>query len=450
MSAEDIAEAVASAAAPPPPTPPAGSDDQLAATFAERHRDDLRHVAARRGWRIWDGQRWAADDLGAVMEAVRAELRWAADGDKSRTAIDLCSAKTVAAVERLARSDPRLAARPEDFDRDPWLLNTPAGVVDLRTGDCRASTPGDMLSQITAAGPEDGDRPIWAAFLARITAGDGDLNLYLQRLAGYCLTGSIREQKLFFLHGTGNNGKSVFLNTLAGILADYATVLPIEALMASRGDRHPTELAGLAGARLVAAKETDAGRRWDEAKVKALTGGDPIAVRFMHADFFTLRPVCKLVILGNHRPALRNIDEAIRRRLNLVPFTVTIPDEEVDQDMEEKLRAEWPAIAAWAIDGAVVWGGEGLRAPDRVTAATDDYFGGEDQVARWIEDRCQVDAAAPTAISELFADWRKCAEAAGERPGSMKRLSRALQDRGFRRIRSPVTDRWGFQGLALR
>ena len=173
-----------------------------------------------------------------------------------------------------------------------------------------------------------GDCPFWQAFLNRVTEGSTEVQDYLQRLLGYVLTGSTQEHVLAFLHGTGANGKSVVLNTVSGILADFATSAPMETFNATQWDRHPTELAGLRGARLVTAVETDEGRRWAEAKLKALTGGDPIKVRFMRQDFFEFRPKFKLLVAGNHKPALRSVDEAIRRRLHLIPFTVTIPSAE--------------------------------------------------------------------------------------------------------------------------
>jgi putative DNA primase/helicase len=184
----------------------------------------------------------------------------------------LLSAKTIAAIERLARSDPRLAATVDQWDRDPWLLNTPAGTIELQTGHLREHRREDYITKITAVGP-GGDCPRWRAFLSRVTAGNGELTAFIQRMLGYSLTGSTQDHALFFCHGGGANGKSVMLGTAAGILGDYHTTAPIETFTASVTDRHPTELAALRGARLVTASETQEGRQWDETKVKLLTGG---------------------------------------------------------------------------------------------------------------------------------------------------------------------------------
>lgn len=192
----------------------------------------------------------------------------------------MASAKTVAAVERLSKADRRLAATVDQWDPDIWKASTPAGTIDLKTGDVRPHRGADYITKITAVAP-DRDCPLWRQFLVRITDGDFELEEFLQRMAGYALTGSTQEHALFFLYGTGANGKSVFIATISGIMGDYHTTAPMEAFIASFTERHPTELAGLRGARLVTANETEEGRRWAESKIKTLTGGDKISARFM-------------------------------------------------------------------------------------------------------------------------------------------------------------------------
>ena len=212
------------------------------------------------------------------------------------------------------------------------------------------------MTKSTAVAPDPAcPCPLWHDFLAKVTAGDDELQAYLHRMIGYCLTGSIREHALFFAFGTGGNGKGVMINTITGILAAYAAVASMDTFTASPGDRHPADLAMLRDARLVTAQETEEGRRWAESRIKALTGGDPITARFMRQDFFTFEPVFKLLIAGNHRPGLRGVDEAIRRRMNLLPFTVTISAGDRDPELPEKLRKEWTGILAWAIKGCLEW-----------------------------------------------------------------------------------------------
>ena len=252
---------------------------------------------------------------------------WPCNDPRVRMAV--ASAKTVAAVERLAKADRRLAATIDQWDVDPWLLNTPAGILDLQTDEMRPARIDDYATKITAIGP-GGQCPTWQRFLRRVTNDDQELIAFLSRVCGYALTGITREQALFFLYGTGGNGKGVFISIVTDILADYHMTAAIETFTASQSERHPTDLAGLRGARLVTATETAEGRRWAEAKIKAVTGGDKIAARFMRQDFFEFVPSFKLIISGNYMPGLRSVDEAMRRRLHVVPFSVTIPAAERD------------------------------------------------------------------------------------------------------------------------
>jgi putative DNA primase/helicase len=191
----------------------------------------------------------------------------------------------------------------------------------------------------------------------------------------------------------------------------------------------------LRGARLVTAIETEEGKRWDEAKIKALTGGDRIQARFMRQDFFEYTPRFKLMIAGNHRPAIRSVDEAIRRRMNLIPFTVTIPTEERDLELADKLKAEWPGILAWMIEGCLIWQHNGLRPPQAVTAATEDYLEAEDALHTWIDECCETGPSESDSIANLWAGWKAWAEAAGEHVGNKRKFGQKLEDKGFSRAK---------------
>ncbi len=261
-------------------------------------------------------------------------------------------------------------------------------MVDLRTGILVPHRRTDANTKIATATPR-GECPAWQDFLGTVTRGDAELEAYLQRVVGYCLTGVTSEHALFFLYGTGANGKSVFVTTVSGSRVGYATFAPMDSFMAAMGERHPTDMAGLRGARLVTATETEQGRRWAESKLKTLTGGDKITARFMRQDFFEFIPQFKLIIAGNHKPAIRNVDEAMRRRLHLIPFTVTIPPNQRDQKLPEKLLAERDGILAWAVDGCREWQRIGLKPPAAVAAATKEYFEAEDSLGRWLDERCE-------------------------------------------------------------
>jgi putative DNA primase/helicase len=429
----------------PEARPPAFSDEALALRFAERHANDLRYVAAWGRWLSWTGTHWGFDDTLHAFDRARAICREAAATcNRPKEATAIAGAKTVAAVERLAKADRRLAATIDQWDADPWLLNTPDGPIDLRTGNWVARGPHQYFTKITPVSPS-GDCPRFMAFLSTITGGDFDLQQYLRRALGYSLSGSTREHVLLFGYGTGANGKSVLVNTISSILGTYQKTAPIETFTAATTDRHPTDLAGLRGARLVTATETEEGRRWAESRIKALTGGDRIAARFMRQDFFEYVPAFKLFIVGNHKPSLRSVDEAIRRRFHLIPFSVTIPSADRDPDLGEKLKAEWPGILAWMIEGCLSWQEIGLRPPKAVLEATAAYLESEDAISAWIEEECERDPAAWEASAELFLSWKAWAERAAEHPGTMKRFVQQLEARGLQPQRT-----WqgrGFTGI---
>ena len=328
----------------------------------------------------------------------------------------------------------------------------PNQTFDLSDGTARAPTPDDYITKSTACSvaPPGTPHPVWSAFLERTTGGNVELQEFWQCYVGYCLTGATNEHVFVFGYGTGANGKSTFINTIARIFGDYATVADVSTFIATDREKHPTDLVKLHGARLVVAQETDKGRRWDEAKLKSMTGGDKLTARFMRGDFFDFTPKFKLVIIGNHKPRLDNVDEAMRRRLLLVPFTVQIPPEERDPELAEKLEAEWPAILRWAIDGCAKWRRDGLRPPKIVTEATADYFEDQDTMKQWMED-CTCDAGQFAFIraSELFASWRTWCDERGLKAGSLKALSEALEDRGHQKARDRTGNR-GFKRLGLR
>ena len=429
---------------------PAFSEEALALDFAQRHADDLRHVAQWGKWYRWDGSRWEEDKTRKVFDLSRSVCREAATRtNKSAHGKAIASARTRAAVVSLASDDRRLAATVEQWDAEPWLLNTPEGIIDLRTGKTRKAEPKDYMTMMTAVAP-GGECLLWHKFLETVTGGDSELQKFLQVACGYALTGSTREQILLFLHGKGQNGKTVFIETISNVLGDYHTTAPMETFVDSIHDRHPTELAGLRGARLVTAAETEQGRRWAESKIKNLTGGDKIRARFMRQDFFTYVPQFTLMVYGNYKPGLKSVDDAIRRRIKLIPFTVRIKDEDRDNDLGEKLKAEWPGILAWMIEGCLIWQREGLVAPKVVESATESYLATEDAVGRWIDECCELDPQASEAVAKLYNSWSGWATRYGEFIGSGKRFSQMLADRGFEATKvGDNKDRAGYIGLKV-
>lgn len=439
---------------------PLYSDQWLAETVARRQRGLLRFVPQWDRYLAWTGGRWQPDAELLAEDIIKRELR--AIGvdilrhgvtpkerkDSESLANSICSSGKVSAVSALVKSDRTIAVSVDALDHDPWTLNTPAGMVDLRTGVLRPHAADALCTKVVSVAPDFGGViPRWLAFLDEATGGDTALVAYLQRLCGYCLTGSTIEQQLTFIFGSGGNGKGTFLNVLTGILGDYGRVAQMDTFTASHSDRHSTEIAMLAGARLVTASETQAGKRWDEAKVKSLTGGDLVSARFMRQDNFTFLPQFKLVFIGNHKPEIRDVDAAMRRRVQMVPFTVE--PRHVDKNLGAALRAEWPAILAWMIAGCLAWQKEGLAPPQIVQDTTEAYFTDEDALGRWIKDRCALTPGVQTTTQDLYLSWREWANRNGEEVRSLKRLASGLIARKFERWRDPDTRRMGFLGLAL-
>jgi putative DNA primase/helicase len=416
---------------------PTFSDEALALRFAAQNADKLRFVNELGHWFQWSGRHWKEDRTLVAFDAVRALCREAArraNKLKERGAEKIASRKTVAAVACLARADRRLAATAAQWDADPWLLNTPGGMVDLKTSELRPHRLEDYCTKMTAVAP-GGECPRWLATLSYIFGGNAEIVSFLQRWAGYSLTGVTSEQKFLFAYGTGANGKGVTSSTMAGVLGDYAMAAPVAVFMASNSDR--TELAMLRGARLVTASETEAGRAWAESRIKQLTGGDKISARFMRRDFFEFTPQFKFLIAGNHKPSLRSVDEAMRRRFLFLPFLVTIPEGERDPDLTEKLKAEWPGILAWMIAGCIDWQERGLRPPSAVLLATKTHLEAEDAFQLWLADATTREANAWEATRELFLSWTSWALAAGEKVGDEKNFAAALEAAGFAHAKNP-------------
>jgi putative DNA primase/helicase len=415
--------------------PPAFSEDHLAQVYAKRHGRDWRFVSEWGKWMVWNGQSWRDDRiLGAFHNSrmiCRDALQWESAGALTEAGKrSLASAKVHAAVQRIAQSSPEHAAVSDQWDADPWRLATPNGIVDLKTGELHPGRREDYFTKLTAVGPS-GECPRWLECLDAWSQGDDELVSYLQRLVGYCLTGSVREEMLAFVYGPGGAGKSKFIDTIHALLGDYAHVAQMETFTEQRIDRHSTEIAAMVGKRLVIADETEEGKRWNEQRIKYLTGGSPIRARFMRQDEFEFKPQFKLLFSGNYKPNLRSVDEAIKRRVHIIPFTQSIPDEKKDRHLTEALKRELGGILRWAIDGCMQWQKHGLRAPSAVLAATSEYLETEDGFGQWMEECCRKVSSDDERTSKLFESWKMWSEKAGEPCGSRKRFSQTLQSRGF-------------------
>jgi P4 family phage/plasmid primase-like protien len=434
---------------------------------------EARHVAAWNKWLFWDGARWRADDRHEDYTRVREYLRsraadiemWsdnaAAKADRSKPgsgdrlrawgrdqARTLKSKHTVAAVEILARSNAKLAAGPHDFDQDLMLLGTPGGTVDLRNGLLRPARRDDMITRQTNVTPARGEPSRFMLFLHEIFDGDADVIAFMQRFVGYALTGETREHKMLFFYGSGRNGKSVFLSILFHILGEYARRASAGTFLNTHGEKHPTDLAGLQGARLVIGSELPKGKTWDESTIKDLTGGDVITARKMRGDFFDFTPQLKLLIAGNNMPSFRGVDEAIRARVVLVPFKVTIPAENRDQHLLDKLKAEAPQILQWAIEGAAMWSQYGLIVPDRIAAASAEYFDQEDTLGQFLNDETEAVVGHFIPAQDIHQRFTQWCEGQGLTAWTQNTLVKELVGRGFERAKR--MSKRGMKGLKLK
>jgi putative DNA primase/helicase len=449
---------------PEPPKPdapdsaPALSEDYLALRFTKEHAETLRYVAPWGKWLIYDGAKWNFDEKLKVYTMARQICRTAATAklltsNKNKEAKAIASAKTRSAVVSLASADPCHAATIDQWDTDPWLLNTPNGVIDLRTGKMRDHRASDYMTKMTAITPDyNMPIPIWRAFLKRITANDIELEKFIQRAHGYSLTGINRDHAIFFCYGEGRNGKGVLNNTVCAIHGDYATAASFETFAASKGgyDRHPTELASLQGARMVMVPETEKGRQWNETRIKEISAGDKISARFMRQDLFEFIPICKLWFMGQHKPTLQSVNEAIKARLYLIPFLVVIPEAERDPELSNKLVAEWPGILAWMIEGCLEWQRVGLKPPAAVIAATEEYVETEDVFGRFIADCFDRDNKSWISSKEIFEEYQRWTKINNEEADTSTMLWKTVGERGFKKKSNKQNTANGFIGLKLK
>lgn len=396
------------------PLAPEFSDDAMALEFVAIYGAGLRWTPGM-GWMHDQTTHWVRDEHLIRYDLARKTARRVAQGADPKARKAITSAKTVNSILFLAQSDPDIVVPATQWDNDPLMLNTPGGLVDLKTGKIAERNRGQYLTQITRISPDDTQKtPTWDRFISQVFADKPDMTEFVQRMCGYCLTGDRREQKLFFAHGQGSNGKSTLLDILMWLMGSYALKLPTAALMMSKNERHPTELAQLHGKRLAVSNELEEGAFWAEARIKELTGDETLTARFMRQDNFTFAMSHKHLIAGNHKPRLKGGDPAMARRMVLLPFEQKFEGEAKDAKLPEKLKAEAPGILAWAVRGAVKWHADGLAIPGRVEEASRDYMADHDDIAMWMEECCERSSYARCRSSELYASFRRWKQQRGE------------------------------------
>lgn len=426
---------------PAPESTVSDSEDAHAQRLIVAYGDLIRYCPQREKWLTWSGTRWVWQPKGGglVREYAKRVARGLTESEaqlaQRRKAL---SSAGISGCLKQAETDERILVDMGALDADGWTLNSPAGPIDLRTGELLAPDPAALCTKSTTVAPnreDDAAAELWATFLADTFGDDIELRDYVQRLVGVTLIGEVREQLLAFLHGLGANGKSTLAEALMHALgvgeAGYAIAAPSEMLMIRKHSEHPAELAQLAGARMVVCSELDDGQKFAEARIKQLTGRDSVNARFLYGNPFTFTPTHTLWLLGNHRPQAATGGLAFWRRVKLLEFAHVVPVEHRDPALGDKLNAAAGTILAWAIDGCVDYLARGIREPRAVSEAVAAYAADQDTVGRFVEDMCH--RADSTLVRVKTRDLRNAYESwcgdVGEAAVSPKRFGQELRER---------------------
>ena len=407
---------------------------------------DLRYCREL-GWLFWDSMRWVQDKTGEVdrraketVRSIYAEAATATDDDKRKGLADFArkceSRQRIEAMVKLAETEKRIIVRPEDFDKNPFLLNCMNGTLDVRTCEIKEHNRSDFITKLIAVEYDPHAKcPQWRKFLTEIFDENKKLIRYVQKALGYCLTGETSEHIWFFLYGMGANGKSTLINTILYVLGEYGCQTPPDTFLAHKGDGARNDLARLQGVRFIAASEPDGAKRLDDGIVKMFTGGDPITARFLYKEFLTYVPEGKLFLSANHKPRVTDNSRGFWRRVAMLPFVVTIPEEEQDKGLMKKLRAEAPGILAWMVRGCFAWQKKGLGKPEAVKEAAAEYQEEMNPVADFLKHRSLVTGPNKRVRKKDLYDHYKDEEvASGGKPISNVAFSRILQGR-FKTVR---------------
>jgi putative DNA primase/helicase len=440
------------------------TDDGNALRFVDRYEGLIRYCPPWRTWLVWDGQRWLKGAEGKVVRMARTTARSihhdAADAIEpdnqkriGKWAIQSQHRARIEAMIALARSDERVEVDPDAFDADPWLLTVENGTLELRTGKLRDHDPADLITKLAPVRYDPHARAErFERFLSEIFERDADLIGFVQRFAGYSLTGSTEERVVAMLHGSGKNGKTTLIELLRHVLGDYAKSTDVETILAKRYSGVGNDVAALKGARFVSTSEIDKGRDLAESKIKQLTGSDTVTARFLFSEPFDFRPEFKLWISTNNRPNIKGMDNAIWDRLRLIPFGVRFEGDDLDKELPAKLHAESAGVLAWMVRGCLEWQQDGLGSAASVEAATLDYRADMDTYAAFIEECCieGPDKSAPSkALYSAYIEW--CTRN-GEPTDARRTFGRTLKERGYKDFKytsGPHRDLKGWRGLGL-
>lgn len=422
----------------------------------------FRYCHVQRRWYVWLGKNWVPDRLNKISHAARRtveqmfrEFPALPDSDHRKHALKHALAsedgRRLEAMVNVAGSMPELAITPEMLDTNQWLLNVQNGTVDLKTGALQQHDPKLLITKLSNAKFDpDASCPKWDEFMLKVTANDALLVAYIQRLIGYALTGEIREHIFVLFHGTGANGKSTFCLVIMGVLGDYAAMMPAEMLIKKRfGGNSAFELAELMGVRLAIDMEIDAGARLDVPRMKRLTGGDRIKARKLYQDYCEFAATHKAIFCVNSLPEVPGGDGAAWRRIQLVPWKVSIPEKDQDPELKDKLLAESDGILAWAIRGCLEWQRQGLNPPPAVVQASSGYQSEMDDLGAFLRLTCEEDAKGSIQASKFYECYKVWADREGVDPITQTKFGRQLRSRGLHKEKDSKSGRMFYMGHRL-
>lgn len=413
------------------------TEDNIALAFGECFKNKYVFIHGVNRWYQWTGNYWRKDSTGKVMEDIRSLARAYNIQGKSLPA----KHSFVAGVEKHLRSDRTFAREAQMFDSDNYLLNCPDGTYDLRTMQRHSHSPDDCITQITSTAPSETGGTRFLQFLREVTCEDAGLENFLQIALGACLSGAVEEHWLLFWIGRSRAGKNTLGEAILAVLGDYARPIPGETLMSARYQPHPTAIMDLKGKRLVTSSEIDEGSYWAEAKIKEVTGDEFLSGRSMHQDWVNFRRTHKHIIYGNHRPLLRNVDDAIRARIKIVPFKASFLGRE-DPNLKAKLSNEKGYILYWLLEGHQKWlvSGKKIGTCSAVEAESTDYFSNQTSIEAWLEEHCVAiqDEGQPgrywPQAGALYSDFKAWMESRGDSAPNQTRFGEQLGQR-FQKVR---------------
>lgn len=428
--------------------------------FVDIFGEYFRYCHKMKMWFSYDGKRWVMDNSGlaqrsthSMAQIMQGEAGKIADSEEKmqafKWAVGLEGVNRIENCLKAAQS--YLSIDPTDFDLDPWRLNCENGTVDLRTGELRPHDMKNMISKICPVVYDPGAAaPTWEKFLDRIFDGDLELIGYIKKMVGYSLTGVQREKEFYLAWGTGDNGKSKFIETIQGMMGDYSSTISPDKLTMTKEEGGATpELARLVGIRFVSSQETERGRSLRESFVKGITGGDTITTRHLYGHPFDFKPVFKLWFSSNFKPEIKAGGEAMWRRVRLIPFKIAIPLAEQDKDLYEKLRVEWSGILSWAVQGCLEWQREGCTTiPVAMKEAAEEYKQEMDTFEQFLEECCELKPIAQAMNKKLRATYEKWCQNNGERFLRQNEFSGKLAEKGLKSERTMNGHLWRGIGIS--